>query len=230
MTTTQTFTGKIIDPYDVRPEDVDVLDVAHQLAMECRWGGTVQRFMSVAEHSVRVSRACDPADAKWGLLHDASEAYLGDVRKPIKECGDFEAYRAAEARCMAAVCARFGLDPREPESVRRADHVLALTEGRDLVHHAPRPKAGAAPLSGTIVPWDWEEARDRFLARFAELFGDGALGAAVYTRRTLRASTAFLDRARLARELLGDAWTDALSARLSAMHDRYVEAALADEV
>lgn len=166
----QTFTGRYFWPLDPRADEVCIEDIAHHLANLCRFGGATRAFYSVAEHCVRVSRACDPADALWGLLHDASEAYLVDVPHPIK--AHLAGYGALEAGVMRAVCARFGLPPDEPESVAQADAVLLHTEARDLM---PRPltqcRRVAAPLPGRIAPWTPARAERAFLARFDNLGG-----------------------------------------------------------
>jgi 5'-deoxynucleotidase YfbR-like HD superfamily hydrolase len=71
----------------------------------------------VAEHSVHVSELCLPEHALWGLLHDASEAYLIDLPRPLKQLSEFAAYREAERRLQRAVAARFGLPPDQPARV-----------------------------------------------------------------------------------------------------------------
>lgn len=80
----QTVEGKAFFFLDPKPADFSISMIAHCLARECRWGNHIPEFYSVAEHSVRVSYVCDPEDALWGLLHDASEAFLTDVPTPIK--------------------------------------------------------------------------------------------------------------------------------------------------
>src|SRR5689334_14267678 len=84
----RTYTGRKFYLFDSGPEDVEIEDIAHALSMQCRYNGHVQRFYSVAEHSCYVSAivAAEMGNAKydinvalWALLHDASEAYLGDV-------------------------------------------------------------------------------------------------------------------------------------------------------
>ncbi|MDO4254358.1 MAG: hypothetical protein Q4C81_04310 [Kocuria sp.] len=92
----QTYTGRRFYPLDSRPEDVDVVDVAHALSMQCRYNGHVRLFMSVAEHCVLVSRLVPSEHALWGLLHDATEAYVGDMVRPLKL--HMPEYRAVEDR------------------------------------------------------------------------------------------------------------------------------------
>jgi len=104
-----TFSGISFWPLLPNPDDIRIDDIAHALAHQCRFAGHTRLFYSVAEHSVRVSQLCRPEDALWGLLHDASEAYLSDVPAPLKELPEFEPYRAAERNLQGAVAQRFGL-------------------------------------------------------------------------------------------------------------------------
>lgn len=171
----QTFSGVAFYPLDPRPHEILIGDIAHSLAMQCRFTGHVRRFYSVAEHSVRVSRVCDPADALWGLLHDASEAYLIDVAKPVKRMACMTPYRDAEERLLRTIADRFGLTWPEPASVKRADKCMLAIEARDLLP-VVWPDWGEkwGPYIGdrdiTITrPWSPEEAEERFLARFQEL-------------------------------------------------------------
>src|SRR4051812_20612492 len=80
----QTYTGRAFWPLDAQPEDVDPLDIAAALSMLCRYGGHVSRFYSVAEHCLLMSEAVAPEHALWALLHDATEAYMGDMVRPLK--------------------------------------------------------------------------------------------------------------------------------------------------
>jgi hypothetical protein len=164
----QTYTGKKFFPLDPRPEDVCIEDIAHALSLLCRFGGHCRKFYSVAEHSARVSEACDPTDAMWGLLHDASEAYLVDVPRPIK--GYLVGYREIEAQVQRAVCEHFGLSVEQPDSVSVADSVLLHTEARDLMGQPPNSwKHMAEPLKARILPWDAEYAEQHFLKVFNRL-------------------------------------------------------------
>ncbi len=131
----QTYTGQVFYPLDPRPEEIHIADIAHSLSMQCRFSGHVREFYSVAEHSVRVSIACPPEHAEWGLLHDASEAYLIDLPRPLKRFSEMgRLYMEAESRVMSAVCERFGLSIQIPSIVERLDRVLLMTEKRDLNH------------------------------------------------------------------------------------------------
>src|ERR1017187_4953916 len=116
-----TFSGIRFWPLLPNPADIRIEDIAHALSNQCRFGGQAREFYSVAEHCVRVSQLCRPEDALWGLLHDASEAYLSDVPAPMKELPEFEAYRAAERSLQRVIAVRFGLAPEQATSVSQAD-------------------------------------------------------------------------------------------------------------
>lgn len=167
----QTYSGVQFWPLDPRPEEIRIEDIAHALSNQCRFSGHVSAHYSVAEHCVRVSRIVPALDALWGLLHDAAEAYLVDLPRPLKRLPGFAAYRDAESEIMVAVCSKFGL-PMEPASVRLADAVLLATEARDLMGPRPAPwMAMPEPLVERIEPWGAAFAEAAFLARFIELRG-----------------------------------------------------------
>jgi 5'-deoxynucleotidase YfbR-like HD superfamily hydrolase len=171
-------------PLDPRPEELRIADIGHAISMLCRFTGHVHSFYSVAEHSVRVSieaeRRATVAGvhdtmrqhiARWGLLHDASEAYLVDLARPVKRLPEMAPYRNAEAAIMLTVAQRFGLMGDEPGLVKEVDVALCYTEARDLfprVH--PEWTWHAEPLPGKIVPLEWREAKALFRARFEELW------------------------------------------------------------
>lgn len=143
----QTFTGKQFYPADPRPEDVDIRDIAHSLSHICRFNGHCSRHYSVAEHSILVALhvAWDDAhsetraqDTLAALLHDASEAYLCDIPRPLKRMPEMAPYRAMEANVERVIAERFGLPYPMPAIVKRHDERALATEYRDLVlskHH-----------------------------------------------------------------------------------------------
>lgn len=166
----QTSTGKIFPLPDFTPADFSIEDIAHSLSLQCRFNGHCLMFFSVAQHSVIVSEVVPPEHAMWGLLHDASEAYLSDILSPIKVL--MPEYKTWEKRVMEAVCIRFGLPKEQPSCIRTADLVSLATEKRDLLP----PEAqmwqsldGIEPTKKKIEPWPWAQAEQRFLDRFKEL-------------------------------------------------------------
>lgn len=173
----QTYTGRQFWPLDPRADEVDLDDIAHALAHQCRFAGHTAGFYSVAEHSVRVSRYLldttgDDHLALCGLLHDASEAYLVDLPRPVKRQPEMAAYSAAEDRVMAVIAERFGLPERfdKDPRVKHADVVLLATEARDLMRRPPNAWAPMPdPLPRIIEPWSPLEAKAAFLEAFARL-------------------------------------------------------------
>jgi hypothetical protein len=172
----ETASGKRFAPLTPAVADICPGDIAHALSNQCRFSGHVRTFYSVAEHSVRVSElleawGCGRVIQLWGLLHDASEAYLVDLPSPLKNDPAFGAYRDAERTLMEAVCERFDLPVDEPAAVRRADLVLLATEARDLMPFTPEywSKLTEEPLATKVVPWDSVTAERNFLRRFLKV-------------------------------------------------------------
>lgn len=173
----QTFTGRTVYPLDMTPDDVDIVDIAHSLALQCRYIGHCVCHYGVAEHSVRV---CDCVrsmgvesrhDLLYALLHDASEAYLCDVPKPIKSGTELGAlYKVIEERVEGVIREHFGLAIPLTNETKTADRVLLVTEKRDIMPPGERPwNLVDKPLPMTIEPWSWRTAEERFLERFWEL-------------------------------------------------------------
>lgn len=176
-----TVSGRYVNPLALTEHDIVLEDVAHGLSNQCRFTGHTRSFYSVAEHSVRVtrwlrSRGAPLYEQRWGLLHDASEAYLIDMARPLKVDPYFgKAYRGAESRAMAAVCRRFQLDAGMPEMVKRADVALLAAERRDLM--PPNGEwiilDGVEVPSEVISPWSPRRAKKMFMAEYDRLFNVG---------------------------------------------------------
>lgn len=165
-----TFTQKRISPFEPNVDQICIEDIAHALSMLCRFGGHCTHFYSVAEHSVFVSNIVAPKYARWGLLHDATEAYIGDVVRPIKKLSDMSAYREAEERLFRAIAARFGLEESMPPEVKIADSTMLQTEKSQILVGADLAKSELPVLDmelKLLLPIDAEKL---FLARFKELF------------------------------------------------------------
>lgn len=165
----QTYTGIEFYPLDPRPEDIKIADIAKALSQQCRFSGHCRQFYSVAEHCVRVSRVLVGYQHKLqGLLHDASEAYLVDLPRPIKDHSVMgTAYRDIEANLNCAIAERFGIPPSFDPEVIVADNRLLVTEARDLMK---TPLVGkwpdAQPLPERIEPWLPAQAEREFLKEY----------------------------------------------------------------
>lgn len=168
----QTYTGRKFWPMDPRSDEVCIRDIAHSLSLQCRFAGHCRRFYSVAEHSVLIARwvrgQTDAQTALWGLLHDASEAYLIDVPRPVKPF--LSGYKAAESKVMAAVCQRFGLPLRMPAVVHEADDRIIADELVNLVPMAWHARHDD-PLGVTLRYWSPAEAEVEFLETFRAMTG-----------------------------------------------------------
>lgn len=157
---------------DCEHNEVRIEDIARGLANTCRFAGQSRVFYSVAQHSVLASNIVRPEHARAALMHDAAEAYIGDIPKPLKRL--LPDYMAIEARVEAHVFKAFGLSLPLPEEVKHADLVLLATEQRDLMPaHSDEwvSIAGVTPLRGQIVPVSPRRAEQMFLDRWLDLFG-----------------------------------------------------------
>jgi hypothetical protein len=158
-------------PLDPRPNEVNWLDITHALSNICRFTGHCSEFYSVAQHSVLVSEIVPPECALAGLLHDAAEAYICDLAKPVKENPIFDSYRAVEKRIQEVIFQAAGIDLEIPPIVKDADITMLRTEARDL--ELITPEWGIydlRPLPMKIIPWSPKDARRRFAERFDSLY------------------------------------------------------------
>jgi hypothetical protein len=166
----QTYSGRAFYQLDAHVEDIHAIDIGHALSMLCRYGGHVRRFYSVAEHCVLMSYAVAPENALWALLHDATEAYMGDLIRPLK--GMMPTYREAEDRLMGVICKRFDLPPDRPAEVKAADNRILRDERAALLGVPPQPWAsieGVPALGVVIHGWTPGRAKRIYLDRLYEL-------------------------------------------------------------
>jgi len=152
---------------DPDPNLFDIKDIAHSLSRINRFNGHLHcSSYSVAEHSIRVASVCSP-DLKFNaLLHDASEAYLGDVSKPLK--GLLSDYKELEHNFCLLLAEHFGLLMPLPEEIIFYDNVLMATEIRDLMRYNPKEMGVVVePLKTKITnPMSPKEAKDAFLLTY----------------------------------------------------------------
>lgn len=187
-----TYTGRTFYPMDPQVEDIDPRDIAHALGMQCRYNGHVNRFYSVAEHCVKMSETfTDPHLALWALLHDATEAYVGDMIRPLKR--SMPEYVEAEDRVMVQIGVKFGLFTERgitglyangathaqaaamPPEVKDADNRILLTERAVLLnvngHSWGHGLEELEPLDVQIECWTPGLAEHMYLNRLNSLIG-----------------------------------------------------------
>ncbi|SNY94089.1 hypothetical protein SAMN04515647_4412 [Cohaesibacter sp. ES.047] len=167
----QTASGRVFWPIDPRPEDVCIEDIAHALSNMCRFCGHCLTFYSVAQHSVLVSRQLPDHLKLWGLLHDASEAYVVDVPRPLKPF--LGGYKAAENQVMTSITQAFGLDTEEmPAEVKRVDNAILADEMAQLMASPPMPWTLPEPPLGIMIePWPPARAGLEFMKAFQSYWG-----------------------------------------------------------
>jgi hypothetical protein len=168
----QTFTGRQFFPVAPHAEDIDPADVAHALGMICRYGGHTTRFYSVAEHCVLMSRAVSEENAAWALLHDATEAYVGDMVRPLKHQPQMAPYREIEDRLMTVIAQRFGLvGDTIPEEVHSVDTRILLDERATVLRPTGHQWStdGVEPLGVEIQGWSPSTAEAHYVLRLTEL-------------------------------------------------------------
>ena len=146
-----------------------IADIAHGLSHVCRFAGHCREFYSVAQHSVYVSMLVPEEHAFAALLHDAAEAFVGDVAKPLKDM--LPDYRAIEDRIEAAVLGRFGLSKPLHPSIKEADIVMLATEQSLLMQNRDdwEYTRGRKPANINITPMAPAEARSFFIRRYRDL-------------------------------------------------------------
>lgn len=170
-----TWTGHRFWLLDPRPQDIHVEDIAQGLSRISRYNGMTLGPVgyTVAQHSVLASLTVPPPFALAVLMHDAPEAFAGDVISPLKELLG-KAYEDIEDRIMRAVSERFSFlwdDPDVQRQVHFADKTMLATEVRDLVPaRVIRVDPRHDPLPTSIAVWSQETAKAAFLQRFKELY------------------------------------------------------------
>lgn len=171
-----TFTGKLIDPLNINIEDISIEDIAHSLAHQCRFMGHSMSFYSIAQHCYHVSTLVDQRFALSALLHDASEAYLCDLPRPIKAL--LPVYKQAEELLEKRISEKFNIPYPLPQEVKRVDSAILIAERNSLMVLTSDVLSGdwdvvdGAPDLSTfsIHPISSKLAERLFITRFNELY------------------------------------------------------------
>ncbi len=176
-----TYTGKQFWPLDPRPEEVCIEDIAHALSNICRFTGHCRHFYSVAQHSLFVSRHLPDELKLAGLLHDAAEAYLADIARPVKpfieaRIEDKSTWiRHIEYQILDCIHVCFGVkfDQDVLDAIEDVDLRALATERRDLMPMLPAwdIDGKVKPFDRAVIPMNPLTAEEFFLLRFKELSG-----------------------------------------------------------
>ena len=171
--TIKTASGHYFDLADPKPEDVDIESIAAALSKTCRFGGHCPEFYSVAQHSVLASLLSETHPFEV-LLHDAAEAYVGDVVKPLKNMLGKQ-FHIVEQRVSIAIARKFKAFHSDTEEIKRCDHLMLKSE---KIFFWPEDKEEWLGFKGlpiayeSIDCWDPKRAETEFLSRFNELVAD----------------------------------------------------------
>lgn len=161
--------GDFFDFKDPRNHSFDIKTIAHALSNLCRYTGHSKRFYSVAEHCVIVSRLVPAKYALEGLMHDASEAYCGDVASPLKAL--LPGYREIEDGVQEAIAGYFGLKYPFPPEVKEAD-ILAYVTERQTISNTGKDAlwfSDVKPADFVIKGLSPKSAYNLFMDRYEEL-------------------------------------------------------------
>lgn len=166
----QTTSGRCFDLINIEYNTIRIEDIANALSNTCRFGGHTLEFYSVAQHCVLASHTVSPENALAALMHDAAEAFLGDIPSPLKAL--LPDYRALEKRVEYHIFTTFGLLTGLPKEIKEVDLQLLATEKRDLLNPSPSSWSslnGVKPLPTKIVPWTPSEAYNLFMDQYNAL-------------------------------------------------------------
>lgn len=154
----RTFTGKYVNVFEPDIDDFDIVDIAHALSNQCRFGGHLPQFYSVAQHCLLCSELIVPELRLTALMHDASEAYLLDIPSPIKK--NLPDYKKIEDNLMILLANKFGFEYPLPDQVKMIDSVMLNWEWHGLM-------LGSSVV--TIEPLPPPKAKNLFLLTFQHL-------------------------------------------------------------
>ncbi len=163
--------GKRFDLLDPASSEFDIEDIAHGLAHVCRYAGQCRRFYSVAEHSLLVSETVEEF-ALEALMHDAAEAFIGDITRPLKQL--LPDYKAIELAIEQTISERFGLWPEAKSVIKEADLRVLAAEQRQIMAEGCADwadEAGIVPAEIIVQGLMPMEAKEQFLRRFRHLVG-----------------------------------------------------------
>lgn len=170
----QTYSGKQFFALDPLPEDIEIIDIASGLSKATRYGGQCLRFYSVAEHCCHICDAAPEAKKLEALMHDASEAYLADIPRPIK--GSLSNYAEIEHGLMTVIAEKYGFAWPVSKAVKSLDNGILLDEFAQNMAPAPVPWSQWTDpaLNCRLQFWNPYQAMIEFVTRFFRYWKGGA--------------------------------------------------------
>ena len=165
-----TISGTRFDAWNIKPDDIKLIDIATGISNVCRFSGQVPWHYSVAQHSLLISRIVPEKYALEGLMHDAAEAYLGDVPKPIRT--GLADYNALMKLVETAIASKFELVYPWPQEVEIADTRMFMTECVAFKRNTAGYGVDASPYANVVIaPSTQDEIKGAFIKRFVHLSG-----------------------------------------------------------
>ena len=182
----ETASGKQMWPLEPRPEDVCIEDIAHALSLLCRYNGHCRFFYSVGQHSINCAKHALRQEHSYrvallALLHDAAEAYVSDLARPIKPF--VKGFGFIEYNLQQVIYEALKIKPPNPEEekvIKQIDGVLLVTEAPVLMHFngwGDWVKGFEADKDIKIEPKPTEDIRQLFVDTFCILKQRGRLNA-----------------------------------------------------
>lgn len=171
---TETYTGIKFWALDPKEEEINIFDIAHALSQTCRFGGHCSKFYSVAQHSILAAEeackmGCDITLQIAALFHDASEAYLCDIPRPIKP--SLSNYKQIEENLMQCIFKYFNINVSyEDPIIKEIDNNLVCSEAKYLIKS--KGKEWNIPFTKHIEInefWNCDRAEKEFIIRAFEL-------------------------------------------------------------
>jgi hypothetical protein len=169
MTFIQVSSGKKFDVISCTLDEIEIEDIAHGLSNICRFTGQIPVFYSVAQHCIEMSYYAPESVRLEALMHDASEAYLGDVSKHLKETIGLP-YKAVEDDLMVKIATKFAFAWPCPTVIKVLDHDMLETEFKQVWRKRdPSIPSYGVELPVKLRPMTPTLAKEIFLSRYEAL-------------------------------------------------------------
>lgn len=166
----QTYTGKKFYFQNPTLESIDIVDIAHSLSLFCRFTSHTKELYSVGAHSIHASYICDEKYALEALLHDSTEAYMGDMSSPLKKI--MKEYKKLENEVLKLICEKYNLKYPLPKTVKEADLKMFEIEWVYLMNgNSPNEKNFPIKRENLNDKFP-KEIEILFLDRFYELYNE----------------------------------------------------------